>query len=70
MKKQYVTPRAKKVDFSYDEQVVASSVCMNYNIWSKDNTTSAVCTDELKDVPQLARITILDCNLYLDQAGL
>ena len=35
MKRQYVKPIAKLVDFEYDEQVVATSTpCVQYNQWS------------------------------------
>lgn len=68
MKKRYVRPNAKMVDFSYEDQVVASSVCNNYSAWGKENPKT--CQDELKDVPQLAKITFVGCIIYLDQAGL
>ena len=53
MKKQYVAPRVRMVDFQYDEQIVAASVqCNNYSLLSKANPNT--CFEYYKDKP-LAR---------------
>lgn len=64
MKRKYLAPIAKMVDFNYDEQVVASSItCNNYTLVGKENPTT--CYDEEKDKP-MVKMVIIGCTLYLD----
>lgn len=49
MKKAYSAPKARRIDFVYDEQIVAASICNNYNLLSKENPDT--CFDEFKDIP-------------------
>lgn len=50
MKREYKTPMAKYVDFQYEEQVAASSRCVQYNHWSHEYPTETMCVDMLKDI--------------------
>ena len=51
MKKKYSTPKVKMVDFSYDDQVTATSTkCQNFSEWGLDNPTW-LCNAELKGIP-------------------
>ena len=65
MKREYLTPTAKLVDFSYDEQVVATSmICNNYTLVGKENPVQ--CHDEEKDQPVMTRMVVIGCTLYMD----
>lgn len=55
MKREYKTPKAKLVDFTYSEQVTAASKCIHYNLWSLNNPTVELCQDNLRDIPVKAR---------------
>ena len=50
MKRQYTKPVVKYVDFQYDEQVAASSKCVQYNHWSHEYPSPTLCTDMLQDI--------------------
>ena len=64
MKRAYLAPTAKKVDFNYDEQVVATSIiCNNYTLVGKENPVT--CYDEEKDNP-VKRMVVYGCTLYMD----
>lgn len=49
VKRMYSKPKAIVVDFCYDDQVVASSVCKNYSLISKMQPDD--CWEEFKDNP-------------------
>ena len=52
LKRQYIKPVAKHVDFSYDEQVVATSIpCVQYNQWSYTYPSQVLCQDNLRGIP-------------------
>lgn len=52
MKRQYVKPIAKLVDFEYDEQVVATSTpCVQYNQWSYVYPGQGLCQEKLRGIP-------------------
>ena len=64
MKKSYSTPWARMVDFSYDEQVVATSVggCKPEKVYSQSDSITCNLREGMS-----ARMSLIGCDLYLDQ---
>lgn len=51
MKRKYVKPIIKLVDFEYEEQIVAASApCVQYNHWSFEYPTTTLCVQKLQDI--------------------
>lgn len=65
MKRAYSTPKARMIDFAYDEQVVATSTggCDKlYNIGSKEANTD--CVQILKEEIQTYGLQEIGCGIY------
>ena len=67
MKKTYSTPRAKLINFEYDEQVVAASTggCDKiYTVGSMDFDINPDCAESARDGASTYALIVVGCGVY------